>query len=240
MELRSASKLNKEGKSAATERIMKKLCEVQNETVVLNDEPVPNFFRELASKISGKKLFSPVNNAKIRNKVLLTIASPSGFYISPRNEEDIPRTLIGSSIPKECFMSRADMLSKIFVPINDNNNHWFLLVIDILEKELIYLDSYPDETRFEERIRSVKKVAMYTEDLLQHPSFYQIELTRKPLVSEFEIIIPNTEVIQGGDSNDCGVWIVMWMSQQGNGYRLKARINRNTPEDCTGPDHDAE
>ncbi|KAJ1378745.1 NB-ARC domain, LRR domain containing protein [Sesbania bispinosa] len=100
MDLRSASKLNKEGKSAsekmssgtkltsqrksaATERIMKKLCEVQNETVMLNDDPMPKNFRELASKISGKKLFYPVNNANIRNKVLLTTASPSGFYISP-------------------------------------------------------------------------------------------------------------------------------------------------------------
>ncbi|KAJ1429943.1 Ulp1 protease family, C-terminal catalytic domain [Sesbania bispinosa] len=46
----------------------------------------------------------------------------------------------------------------IFVPMNDSNIHWYLLVVDMKEKELILLDSNPCASRSDWRKISVKKV----------------------------------------------------------------------------------
>ncbi|CAH9115910.1 unnamed protein product [Cuscuta epithymum] len=56
------------------------------------------------------------------------------------------------------FMGKVDCLRKIFIPINDQNVHWYLLIVAFDKRMLILLDSYPSEGRREHRRHSVTKL----------------------------------------------------------------------------------
>ncbi|KAJ1392489.1 Ulp1 protease family, C-terminal catalytic domain [Sesbania bispinosa] len=85
------------------------------------------------------------------------------------------------------FMGIIELLSKIFVPINDGHLHWYLLVVDLKEKLLVILDSKPNPTLSELRRRNIKKLSLFMEEMFQYNSFYEFCLTPKPLISECKI-----------------------------------------------------
>ncbi|KAK7345245.1 hypothetical protein VNO77_15839 [Canavalia gladiata] len=64
---------------------------------------------------------------------------------------------------------------EIYVPINKDNSHWYLLVIDFAKCDLVLLDSYPSKDMLEVRKRVVKKVIDHgtrlklVVDLVIHP-----------------------------------------------------------------------
>ncbi|KAJ1378468.1 Ulp1 protease family, C-terminal catalytic domain [Sesbania bispinosa] len=106
---------------------------------------------------------------------------------------------------KATFMGCVDLIKKVFIPVNDNNYHWYLVVIDFVNKEVVYLDSFPSDSRIVARMRSVK-----------------ILNTPKPLVSQYPIYKPIDISTQSGDGNDCGAWVIMWMVEMGlNGYKIQ-------------------
>lgn len=45
---------------------------------------------------------------------------------------------------------------QIFIPVNDDNKHWYLIVLDFKNEQVVYLDSYPEEGRMLARIRRTK------------------------------------------------------------------------------------
>ncbi|KAJ1411931.1 Ulp1 protease family, C-terminal catalytic domain [Sesbania bispinosa] len=100
----------------------------------------------------------------------------------------------------------------IFVPINDDNDHWYLMVVDMFEKRLTILDSFPTEERREWRRRHVKKLALCPEEILDDHSFYETHITSKPLISDFALHEPDNLPKQDPYSNDCGIWVALWMS----------------------------
>ncbi|KAJ1396597.1 Ulp1 protease family, C-terminal catalytic domain [Sesbania bispinosa] len=114
---------------------------------------------------------------------------------------------------QERFMGRVEYVSKIFIPINDGNVHWFLLVIDIKRRQLTLLDSYPCTTRKEFRRRAVRKLGVFVDEMLLHESFYRFHTTTKPIISDFEIVEPEGVGQQVEGSNDCGIWVALWMMQ---------------------------
>ncbi|KAJ1421736.1 Ulp1 protease family, C-terminal catalytic domain [Sesbania bispinosa] len=126
----------------------------------------------------------------------------------------------------DSFMGKVDLLSKVFIPVNDDNFHWYLIVIDFIQKEIVYLDSSPSDNRKENRMPSVKTLALYMETFLQHQSFYNYQRTPKPLVSKYTVHIPEGLKIQNANSNDCGAWVIMWMVEMGmNDYKIEARFH---------------
>ncbi|KAJ1377212.1 Ulp1 protease family, C-terminal catalytic domain [Sesbania bispinosa] len=129
---------------------------------------------------------------------------------------------------KDDYMGKLEFLSKIFIPINDNNNHWFLLVADMRAKKLILLDSAPCEKRNFARQLHCKKMAVYLEEMFQHQSFYELNSTEKPRVTEFPLVIPMDIGKQAAGSNDCGVWVCKWMTDchLSNNYNIK--VDRET------------
>ncbi|KAJ1420157.1 Ulp1 protease family, C-terminal catalytic domain [Sesbania bispinosa] len=98
----------------------------------------------------------------------------------------------------------------------------FMGKVDLVSKEVVYLDSFPGDERKEKRMRSVHTMAQYMETLLQHNSFYDFAGLEKPQVSKFPIFHPQGIITQNVDSNDCGVWVILWLIEMGiNGYRIK-------------------
>ncbi|KAJ1377835.1 Ulp1 protease family, C-terminal catalytic domain [Sesbania bispinosa] len=127
----------------------------------------------------------------------------------------------------DSFMGKVDLLSKVFIPVNDDNFHWYLIVIDFIQKDVVYLDSSPSDNRRENKMRSVKTLALYMETLLQHQSFYNYQRTPKPLVSRYTINIPQGLKIQNANSNDCGAWVIMWMVDEGSRLRIELDLAMN-------------
>ncbi|XP_057723617.1 uncharacterized protein LOC130939535 [Arachis stenosperma] len=61
---------------------------------------------------------------------------------------------------REDFMGKANKVCKIYCPIWCDG-HWFLLVIDVIRKQLVYLDSLPSEDDRPKRLRQLKKVLSF-------------------------------------------------------------------------------
>ncbi|XP_045816359.1 uncharacterized protein LOC123909543 [Trifolium pratense] len=53
------------------------------------------------------------------------------------------------------------------------------------------------------------------EELLMDPAFHVTGTKHTPNVSEFSLVTPNDLGVQADMSNDCGVWVIMWMKQMG-------------------------
>ncbi|KAJ1413017.1 Ulp1 protease family, C-terminal catalytic domain [Sesbania bispinosa] len=47
------------------------------------------------------------------------------------------------------FMGYVDLITKIFLPVNDQDLHWYLVVIDLQDEQVLLLDSNPDLDRRE-------------------------------------------------------------------------------------------
>ncbi|KAJ1390002.1 Ulp1 protease family, C-terminal catalytic domain [Sesbania bispinosa] len=112
---------------------------------------------------------------------------------------------------KTKFMGMVDYLRKIFVPINDSNLHWYLMVIDFNNNKIVILDSLRCEMQNGRRKRYVKKLAMFIEEMLLDPSFYEKPNIEKPMITDFVIIEPHG-LPQQLNGYDCGVWVAKWMS----------------------------
>ncbi|KAJ1377963.1 Ulp1 protease family, C-terminal catalytic domain [Sesbania bispinosa] len=120
-----------------------------------------------------------------------------------------PQTLMGYYQAK--FMGKINYVRKIFVPINDENLHWYLMVVDLNQKKIVMLDSLPYVLRNGWRKRYVKKLAMFIEEMLLDPSFYDRTTMDKPIISDFPIEVPHGLGYQH-NGYDCGVWVAMWMT----------------------------
>ncbi|RYQ95370.1 hypothetical protein Ahy_B08g090638 [Arachis hypogaea] len=99
----------------------------------------------------------------------------------------------------------------IYVPVNEDNLHWYLVIFDMNQCQVILLDSNPDPKKKASKIFSIKQLALYLEGMLQHDSFYDFESTIRPKVSEFPMLEALGIGRQRNDSFDCGIWVATWM-----------------------------
>ncbi|KAK2456646.1 ubiquitin-specific protease ESD4 [Trifolium repens] len=110
------------------------------------------------------------------------------------------------------FLKPKALVSKIFIPINDNGAHWYLLVIDLMDRKCIWLDSMPDVERYHERRHAILYLGMFVEKILYHPSVGIINPNiHDNLITNFSTVQPRGLSHQRHGSNDCGVWVAKWM-----------------------------
>nr|XP_029143606.1 uncharacterized protein LOC112698219 [Arachis hypogaea] len=107
------------------------------------------------------------------------------------------------------FMGKVNRVCKIYCPIWCEN-HWFLVVIDVVRRQVVYLDSLKSADTRAKRRREIKKVTTFLEELLDHDSWYDAPEKGRELVSDYEIIEP-VVVQQDPYSNDCGMFVAQWM-----------------------------
>ncbi|KEH36757.1 Ulp1 protease family, carboxy-terminal domain protein [Medicago truncatula] len=108
------------------------------------------------------------------------------------------------------FIPKVQSPSKIFVPINDQGVHWYLMVVDFSERKLVVLDSLPCLERNYIRQREVLKLDIFIEEILSIDSVVDnVDSTNS--LSNFCLISPRAIPTQRTGSNDCGVWVAKWM-----------------------------
>ncbi|KAJ1381663.1 Ulp1 protease family, C-terminal catalytic domain [Sesbania bispinosa] len=177
-----------------------------------------------------KDMFKPRNRISLSK---VETAEASYIFCHPLKEEfDRKEILVrtkleyceGQRILFDSLKPKGEIEQDVFIPMNDDNYHWYLVVLDFMNKEVVYLDSFPSVVKRKARLRSMHTVALYMENLLQHPNFYMYERTEKQQLSKWPIYEPEGICKQNVESNDCGAWVILWMVEMGvNGYRIKAR-----------------
>ncbi|KAJ1442507.1 Ulp1 protease family, C-terminal catalytic domain [Sesbania bispinosa] len=133
----------------------------------------------------------------------------------------------GQRILFQSLKPKGEIEQDVFIPLNDDNYHWYLVVIDFVNKEEVYLNSFPSQYKRVARLRSVHTVALYMENLLQYPNFYRVEPLEKPQISKWPIYEPEGISRQNAESNDCGAWVITWMVEMGvdEGTRLRIALD---------------
>ncbi|XP_045792010.1 uncharacterized protein LOC123920828 [Trifolium pratense] len=98
-----------------------------------------------------------------------------------------------------------------------------LLVIDFEKEKLTYLDSFPMTKSSHNITRSIKTMALFMEGMLQSGIFYDNPSTPRPLVSHFHMSFPSAAGSQGINSNDCAVFVILWMTsaKEEEGYKVE-------------------
>ena len=69
--------------------------------------------------------------------------------------------------------------------------HWYLLVVDMVRHELVYLDSKPCKVQKRFRERQIHRVAVFVEEMLEERSFYKRPDSPITHVSAFQIVTPD-------------------------------------------------
>ncbi|GAU51314.1 hypothetical protein TSUD_412740 [Trifolium subterraneum] len=98
------------------------------------------------------------------------------------------------------YMTARPVVSRMFIPMTDQGNHWYLLVVDFIRRTLIWLDS-------------LNCPAIFLEEILMHESFSE-DLTPfcpERIISNFAVHQPKYIDQQRSESNDSGVWVSKWM-----------------------------
>ncbi|MED6209565.1 hypothetical protein PIB30_055943, partial [Stylosanthes scabra] len=110
---------------------------------------------------------------------------------------------------REEFMGKADDVYMIYCPIF-SDNHWILLLIDVLKERLIYLDSLKRACVRARRRRLCKRVADFLEELMDEARWYNDKSKQPLLLSDFRFMEPDV-VEEDLGSNDSGMFVAQWM-----------------------------
>ncbi|MCI12646.1 Ulp1 protease family carboxy-terminal domain protein, partial [Trifolium medium] len=88
----------------------------------------------------------------------------------------------------------------IFIPMNDCGVHWYLLVIDFIERKLFWLDSVqclPFDERYHPKRHAILGVVLFLEKILIHSSFRELHITGADnLITDYPILQPRGLPIQ--------------------------------------------
>ncbi|QHO01204.1 Ubiquitin-like-specific protease [Arachis hypogaea] len=106
---------------------------------------------------------------------------------------------------RQRFMGHAYDLWMIYVPMH-RDNHWYLMVIDLVNCKLLYLDSAKHSDHRESRVSQMKFVAFFVENMLEDKRFWRKEDHYKPHPSTFDIAEPPV-----GQQAYQSVWVCQWM-----------------------------
>ncbi|KAJ1386933.1 Ulp1 protease family, C-terminal catalytic domain [Sesbania bispinosa] len=112
---------------------------------------------------------------------------------------------------RTCFMGYIDLISKIFLPVNDEDLHWYLVVLDLEDEKVILLDSNPNPDRREWRILQARKLAICFQEILMDRTFYDLRTSECPRIDEFPLVEPEGLFQHPSSYNDCGVMVAKWM-----------------------------
>ncbi|KAJ1415149.1 Ulp1 protease family, C-terminal catalytic domain [Sesbania bispinosa] len=115
------------------------------------------------------------------------------------------------------FMGYVDLISKIFLPVNNEDLHWYLVVLDLEDEKVILLDSNPNPDRREWRLLQARKLVsvfmmqFVFQEILMDITFYELRTNECPRISEFPMVEPEGLFQHPSSYYDCGVIVAKWM-----------------------------
>ncbi|RYR03564.1 hypothetical protein Ahy_B06g082602 [Arachis hypogaea] len=149
-------------------------------------------------------LFRSTKEMKFFDKELVIAAYIFGNNLDP--EQNCVGTM---KYIKNNLMGDLASLHQIFVPVY-LNDHWFLIVVDLLHELVRYLDSFKKGTLMTEHKNVINNMVNYLENLLSDKNFGQTPSFRNIQFSKYKFDEPAIPQ-QSAKSNDCGIWVAQWM-----------------------------
>ncbi|RYQ91770.1 hypothetical protein Ahy_B09g097800 [Arachis hypogaea] len=125
------------------------------------------------------------------------------------------QSLTSANMTSRCnnyMCSKVDQTAKVYQSMWCDQ-HWYLMIIDVLWKKLVYLDSLRDPREANARKTMMLRVALHLEGLMLGKSWLSGPKALHPRISMFEFEEPEVPQ-QQGNSMDCGVWVSQWMIRE--------------------------
>ncbi|KAL4306333.1 hypothetical protein AHAS_Ahas16G0167800 [Arachis hypogaea] len=172
------------------------------------------FMRHLPESMQSLRavLNSIVLNTVVR---MLTLASIGHAWFLPST---IMQAAVGgrsltsanmTSIRNNYMCSKVDQVTRVYQAMWCDQ-HWYLMIIDVAQQKLIYLDSLRDPREADAKKMAMLHVALYLEGMTLGKSWLSGDRVMRPRFSAFEFEEPNVPQ-QAADFMDCGIWIAQWM-----------------------------
>ncbi|QHO38639.1 Ulp1 protease family, carboxy-terminal domain protein [Arachis hypogaea] len=117
-----------------------------------------------------------------------------------------------TSLRNKYMRSKVDRVTRIYQPIWCDR-HWYLMIIDVPRKKLIFLDSLRNPHQTDARKTTMMRVALYLEGPTLGKSWLSGEGALRPRFSAFDFKEPDVPQ-QEGNSMDCGIWVARWMIRE--------------------------
>ncbi|QHN85968.1 Ulp1 protease family, carboxy-terminal domain protein [Arachis hypogaea] len=114
-----------------------------------------------------------------------------------------------TSIRNNYMCSKVDQVTRVYQAMWCDQ-HWYLMIIDVAQQKLIYLDSLRDPREADAKKMAMLHVALYLEGMTLGKSWLSGDRVMRPRFSAFEFEEPNVPQ-QAADFMDCGIWIAQWM-----------------------------
>ncbi|XLU30214.1 hypothetical protein S245_066280, partial [Arachis hypogaea] len=87
------------------------------------------------------------------------------------------------------YMGMVENLVKIYVPIYIER-HWYLMIVDMLEGKLVYLDSLKDKDERQRRVKQMVTIAEFLDITLSEDKFYDDKSKSQKSISTFTVYEP--------------------------------------------------
>ncbi|KAJ1382623.1 Ulp1 protease family, C-terminal catalytic domain [Sesbania bispinosa] len=111
------------------------------------------------------------------------------------------------------FMGFVDNLHKIFIPIKDDGLHWYLILINVEEEQVVLLDSNPfDESNIWRKLVA-RKMSIFIQEMLMDRSFYGLRTSECPAAAHYTVIGPQGLSQNLTSYHDSGVQVAKWMME---------------------------
>ncbi|QHO16002.1 hypothetical protein HN51_031378 [Arachis hypogaea] len=169
---------------------------------IMPGKPIIGDVLTLVCSMLTKEYFGP-KGYKYANQWFLP-PTFSQIVLSPK--QNCVRTM---KYIKDNFMGDLATLHQIFVPIH-LNSHWFLIVVDLLNEVVKYLDSFKKGTLVTERMSAINTLLNYLEEFLSEKNFGETPSFRNIQFSKYKVREPDVPQ-QSAESNNCGIWVAQWM-----------------------------
>ncbi|XP_020979480.1 uncharacterized protein LOC107619217 isoform X1 [Arachis ipaensis] len=146
---------------------------------------------------------------------MLTLASNTNAWFLPMT---IMQAAVGGrsltsanirSIRNNYMRSKVDQVTRVYQPMWCDQ-HWYLMIIDVREQKLIYVDSLRDPREADARKTAMMRVALYLEGMTLGNSWLSGDGAMRPRFFAFKYEEPDVPQ-QVADSMDCGIWVAQWM-----------------------------
>ncbi|XP_027150503.1 ubiquitin-like-specific protease ESD4 [Coffea eugenioides] len=128
---------------------------------------------------------------------------PTFFTCKLQNAES-DLTTISIYFDADRYGEDIEMCEKIFVPINEDNQHWYCTLVDFVEKKVYILDSLPNSTK--QRGVVVRKLVQDLDTVLQHKFGDKYKFQ----ASLFEVD-ESANIPKQPNGYDCGVYVINFM-----------------------------
>ncbi|QHO12661.1 Rac-like GTP-binding protein [Arachis hypogaea] len=154
----------------------------------------------------------------VADMMRIELTRESGYWFLPTTFALSEKTKLDPNRLSLCityvYLGKVDCLKRVFILVSETTDegheHWYLVVIDRVKRQIILLDPLPIGKQFK-RKRTALKLAIYLDEVLEDRSFYDFETTPNLISSQFEFEeLEGLPTLEAG-SSDAGVWIANWM-----------------------------